>query len=119
LRNILKAAWIRTDFSPMDGIFLDVLPVPVVGGFVKFGVDVPHHLKLLGVEQCAGVYLPLGIVPDDPFFPGGDIPDIRAILSDQPFRVGRVGELEQSLLKLVNPQIDRLVANGLNPSAVL
>jgi hypothetical protein len=42
LRNILKAAWIRADFSPMDGVFLDVLPVQVVGGLVKFGIDVPQ-----------------------------------------------------------------------------
>jgi hypothetical protein len=79
----------------MDGVLLDVLPIPIVGGFVKFCVDVPHHLKLLGVEQCVGIYLPVGIVPDHPFFPGCDVPDVRAILPDQPFGIGRIGELEQ------------------------
>jgi hypothetical protein len=63
----------------MDSVFFDVHPVPVIGGFVKLGVDVPHHLKLLRVEQGAGVYLPVGIIPYHPFF-GSSIECMKRIL---------------------------------------
>jgi hypothetical protein len=92
VETTLKFDYYRIMDSALDGVFLDVHPVPVVGGFVEFGVDVPHYLKMLGIKQGSGIYLPVGIVPDHPFFPGGDVPDVQTVFPDQPFRVGGIGD---------------------------
>jgi hypothetical protein len=80
--------------SIWDSPFLYLLFVGelLLGDHVLF----PVGQEFPGLEVNSLVlHLPVSFVPDDPFLSGGDIPDIRAVF----------------LLKLVDPQVNRLVAD--------
>ena len=98
----------------LDGVLFDVKPVPVICRFVQLGIDVPHHLQPLGMDQRpAAVNLPVGALPDDPLFPWGDIPDALPKLPDQPPGIGGIRELKQPLLKLLDSEVNRLIPDWL------
>jgi hypothetical protein len=58
--------------------------------------------------------LPDGVkstVPHKPFFPEGIVPDVLSMLHQEPVSVSRIRELQQPLLKLLQPQVNTLIPN--------
>jgi hypothetical protein len=55
------------------------------------------------MDQAAVIHLPVFAVPDNPFFPGRDIPNVFTVFSEKAEGVSGIGKLEQPLLQLFHP----------------
>jgi hypothetical protein len=50
------------------------------------------------------VHFPVTAVPDNPFFPGGVLPNIPAMLLQKPLGIGSVGKLYLAFFQLLKMQ---------------
>jgi hypothetical protein len=63
------------------------------------------------MDQIPVVKAPMRVVPHKPFFPKGIVPDVLSMLRQKAVSVSRVRELQQPLLKLLQPQVNTLIPN--------